>query len=172
MTRTTFDLSIETQDLLRYMRQSMEVGKVWTYEELDDAAKCDVRAKSCLNTARRRLERDDGVVTAAVRGVGLKVLSDSEAILSTSSDLRSIMRKAKRATYRISTVDYDDLSEEGKLAHNAKMTQLLFVTHAAKDDAARRIEGAVEKAKSRLPINETVKLFLNGKKDDTGGAEP
>ncbi len=162
--RTIGAASIETQDLYAYMSATAEPGKVWEYAELDGAAKTDARAKSCLQTARRMLMRD-GVHTEAVRGVGIKVLNDEEAARSPQAAIRFIRNKARRTIRQTTFMEYDGLSNEGKLALDTHRTVLVLLQRATSVSMQKKIAGRVEESRSgRLPVKETLALF-NGQSE-------
>lgn len=156
--RTVFSLSIESRELYDYMHGSARVGKVWTYEELDRAAKCDVRGRGSLQTVRRMFLRE-GIALGTVRGEGVKVLSASETVSAAVSDIRHISRTARRAMTRTTTAKYEDLSAADKVQFNTNLTVLSVFKQFSTAKSRELIQGKVEQATARLPIKETLALF-------------
>lgn len=67
--------------------------------------------RSAITSARKALERDDGIVFETVWGTGLRRLSDTDIVRSSHRYVQSINRKAEAGSQRLGAVqDYARLS--------------------------------------------------------------
>lgn len=160
--RPRFKSSIETREL--YDRLSkLAVGEMVTYEELSKllgVKSVRASAAAALNYARHMAQRDHRIVTDAVWGVGIKRLSDSEAVAASSGTFSRIRRTAKRGIDRTTAVEFDTLSNEDKIRHNAAVSGLGVLRYLSKPKEIKKLEAAVNASQTgQLPIGRTLELF-------------
>lgn len=150
--RSIPELSVDAQVLERSLNKA-DVGATVTYEALSALIGRNVQtsARHLLQTATRRLERD-GKVFAAVFGVGVKRLDDAGVIGTGEAAIRSIGRKATRSAKKLSTVEYDVLSEPLKLKHNAMISALGVLRHMSRSRTLDKLEIAVGQAAQALAL--------------------
>lgn len=154
------DLSPDASLLKMRLAQS-QVGEVIAYRELSDVIGQDVqnRRRSALRRAQAILQRERGFVFAAVKGEGLKRLSDDEIARLGPGIARRIHRAALRGVRRLSVVAFDGLSADAKCAHNAGMAALSFLSKASDSQQYRKVEEAVKAAQKTLPTAKMLELF-------------
>lgn len=161
-------LSIDAQTLYGKALKLCEVGQLLTYDQLSKLIGRDVRehAYGALQTARRIAEREDGIAFGTITNVGLKRLNDVEVIGTADKTLAHIRRTASRSGRRVlwCLKDFDKLSDEKKVEHNARVSALTVLATISKNSAIRRIEGKVDLAQNGpLPIGRTLQIFQGEK---------
>ena len=84
--------------------------------------------RTALHSARRYLERDEGIVFECIRSVGYKRLTDSEKVESTKTFTRRIRRTANHGVTRLNTIeDRQALSNDDQLMATIQETALLSI---------------------------------------------
>ena len=109
-------------------------------------------ARGLLYTARNRARARDGLVFEAIRGIGLKCLSNSETVHAASSALKHVRRYTKRASRKLITVDYDALNKEDQTEHNTHLSILGAMGLMASPRNQAKVLAAVEETHARLPM--------------------
>jgi hypothetical protein len=105
-----FETSAVTQQLYHLLRG---VNDEIAYERIEqDAGHPLAEIRGALSSARRALERDEKIVFATVKGVGLRRLTDGEKVRSTEKIKATIRRASKRGVKRLDTV-----TEFGKMSN-------------------------------------------------------
>lgn len=162
MTKTPiFQMSADARLLYQAMKV-VKTGDIITYEALGEAiSKTVTGATPALRTAMRRCLRDDDMVFAAVRGIGLKLLDDIEVTDTFLASETCVRRKMRRSIEVMSKVrDFESLPPKKKLEHSEHMSRAASIAYLSSDAAAKKIEAAIEKiGRNELPIAETMKLF-------------
>lgn len=160
------ELSVDTSLLVERLRK-LAVNEVISWDDLSAVVSRDVRreAHSNLSSARRIAQRDYEIITACVRGEGLKRLDDSGIVSTADHSMSKIHREAKRGISRLSCVsDFDKLDNTTKIKMNAARAGLGVMSEITKTKNVAKLENAVEKSNATLPIAETLKVFMNGGK--------
>ena len=145
--QTKYQLSLNTQMLCERLRKETEAGAIVKYEDLSEVIAKDVRraAKHLLASARHVLERDENMVWAPVRNVGLELLSDTGVVYTGPCFLRKAHRAAKRGGRRMRSVrKFSDLPNEAKILHNTVLSQAGVMILASSGKSTQRIRAAVE----------------------------
>lgn len=95
--RSIPEVSGETLALADFLR-TIPAGDVALYQDLSAVAKVNVQkeGRGRLNSARKIVLREDTMVFAPVRGLGMKRLRDEDIAESSGSAVKSINRKAHR----------------------------------------------------------------------------
>jgi hypothetical protein len=95
-------------------------------------------------------------------------MTDSEVAKSGTRSLRAVRRASKRETQKMAAIgDFDRLTNEEKIQHNATLSVLGAVAHFTKPAQVKILEQAVETARERLSVADTVdtiRLAIQGKK--------
>ena len=161
-------LSIDAKTLIDFLR-TIDVGRQVTYSEMSKLIGRDVstKARHCLARARIVLLRE-GIRFDVERGRGcIRRMSDSEIARSGARSVRLVGRMARREAGRVRAVkDFDALSNEDKIEHNATLSVLGAVAHFSKPTQVKILEAAVAAAHKRLPPSgsvETIYRALGGK---------
>ncbi|RJQ28372.1 hypothetical protein C4565_03655 [Candidatus Parcubacteria bacterium] len=168
--RTIPTISLEAQLAAKLLKQKgAEIGAVVSYADLTAAIGCDAQTKgrSAVNTARNKLQAEQGWIFAPIWNEGLKRLSDKEIVDVGESTIHKIKRAARRGFKKLSQVaDFEKLDADTRLRHNVTATLLSFVERAATKKTQGRIESAIEKANAPLPFHKMLEAFKNGGKED------
>lgn len=158
--RISTELSIETKALADRLR-GVEVGATISYVTLDTELSLQSRgrARHALRSARKILLRE-GIRFDVVTGVGLKRMTDAEIAKSGARSVRLVHAAARRESMKMSAVaDFEALSNEEKIQHNATLSVLGAVAHFSKPAQVKILEGAVTAAKAWLPTKETIDVM-------------
>lgn len=152
-------LAIETQIVLERMSKMLP-GEVVTYAELNKLSSCNVQERrNVISTSANKLLAEQGKVFVAEHGKGVRLLTNEEIPSLGAKEIGRIAKISKRVAKKMSSVDYDKLSEQGKIHHNTHMTILVLMQRASTKKSLETVEGAVVKRTSPLPLGETLKLF-------------
>lgn len=157
------ELSVDTMAIYNALRE-MEIDEIITYEELSDLIGRDVSpngdAYSCQASARRKCLADDGIVIECVRSVGVKRLNDEAVARTGDHSINRIKRESNRGLKRISSVqDFNSLSSEAKISHNAAFSVLGVLAHLTKANHVKKVERAVTSSQAVLPLGQTLRAF-------------
>ena len=154
-------LSVDTKRIYDRLSKA-EVGEVVPYEELTELIGRNVcaEARYCVDSARRMLRNQDGIIVKPVHGVGVKRLTDLEKALLGPAALHSIRGKARRAMREITCVDdFSALPPDAQVKHNASLSVLGAIQHFSGSRKLAAIEGKVAEAKAALPVQKTLEFF-------------
>lgn len=160
--RVIYEASLETK-LLHQRLKKAAPGEVITYVEMAAVTGRPANLlRPALATARARAQREDDMVFAAVRGVGVKRLDDDEIVDSLDADTTAIRRKVRRAVRKAARVDYQKLSLDKQRAHTTKLSILTLVADATGSRFAEQVAAKVANSTAGptgLPIAETLSAF-------------
>lgn len=156
------ELSVDTRLLVQRI-EKMAVDEVVGFVELSALIGRNVakQARSNLTSARYVALRTHGIVTEAVTRVGIKRLSDSAIIETIGPQVRQRYRRmATRGLRKLSTVQFDSLTDAQKIRQNAEISQLGALRAFSADKVTTRIESKVSGAAAgQLAIAKTLKAF-------------
>jgi hypothetical protein len=161
MKQPSFEMSASTRLLIQRLRM-VKVGDTLTYSDMSVVVSEKISgASGCLQTARRHLLKEENIVFDVVRGVGMTRLSDTDIVRASDKDVDGIRRKAKKSCRKLSAIrDYAAMPRDQQLAHTARMSMLVAVSHMAKDTNLAKLEQKAAGVTSReLPIAETLAAF-------------
>lgn len=161
--RTIAELSVDTI-ALRDRLKTAQAGEVITYESLSELIGRNVqgKARSNLNSARRQLLRDPGLVFDVIINEGLKLLSDSEVVQVVPERGRSRIRsECRRVSKSIDTVEFEKLNGADKVKTLAARSVFGALAMVAKETSATKIEEHVAgmSTKATLPTAKALELF-------------
>lgn len=148
----SFQPSADSKTLASVLR---EAGKdaIISYDALSRAVGRDVRSEcaSALQTARSLVQRENRMVFDSVRGVGLLRLADS-AIVDLADKARDRVRKhAKRTAKKLICVDFDALTNDKKIKHNAALSMFGVMSELSTDRSMKRLLAQPGINTSQLP---------------------
>jgi hypothetical protein len=156
------ELSPDTRLLYQRLRE-LKPEEVIPYKDLSGLIGRNVqeRARSTLNAARKKALRDDHVVTEAVINVGIKRLADVRIVETTGDAVRRRIRRASsRGVLKLTSVNFDALSPQHRIKHNAELSQLGALREFSKDSQTKRIEKIISGNDSApLAIAQTLATF-------------
>jgi len=113
--KSIFEASTDTQKCCDFLADKDRVS----YNEISRhlGRKINGRDRYVLESARRRLEKQQGVVFVVERGVGLvKANNGQKASLSTAHPIGKIKRMTRKAEHRQRLVNVQELSADERLA--------------------------------------------------------
>lgn len=160
MASPLFEMSADAR-LLRQKLAKVGVGEEISYADLSKEVSRDVTGCfAALHSARRSLLNSDQIVFEAIRGIGLRRLSDAEIVDASERDITKVRRAAKRGAKKLLSVgDFSALSNEKQLQHTTRLSVMTMVAHAASDKGIEKVEKAAAGRSNELPIAETLAAF-------------
>jgi hypothetical protein len=168
--KTIGEMSTDSRILANKLKVELIDGKkdVCTYEELSAAIGRDVRTKNgigLLRTARKSLQRDQGIVLVAVNSVGISIEKDFGGFLEGHRrHVQTTTRRKLRDVSHAIVTSPDTMSNDQKLQTMTNMSLLGAVVQMTKPSSQKKLEAKVsECGVKELPTAETLRLFGNGK---------
>ncbi len=156
--RPIFKPGVDAQTLAKFLLKLPE-GSIATYEVLSGLIGINVQEeRGALDTARKVLLRENGMVFGAVHGVGLKRLSDSEVVEQGSEAVVRIRRATRRSMTRLSTADFDALPKTEQNTHRMVSATLGAIALCSGTKARHKLEQRIQ-SNSALDVGEAMKLF-------------
>jgi hypothetical protein len=152
--RPIFKPSAETEKLINRLKK-MEACEILTWMEMHEVAGLADRAKlrGCLVTARKHLLSEDQACFAAIKGIGLKRLPPGEVVDQEGTTASKVRRTVKASLRRLSTVNPDELPQQGAQQHRITSASL----------------GAIALCVKPSNIDKVKQVFLgNGRVDGSG----
>lgn len=164
--KATFQASVDSVVIGKRLCQ-LQSGEEISYDALCSLVPGrDLRGKHryILETGRALAMKESNVVTGCVSGKGVKRLTNAEIVSLPDSTFASIRRSAKKASRKVLCSDYEKLTVEDKQKFNSSMSVLGAIVQFTSVKALNAVEDRVQKAMARLPIEETMGLFLKAGK--------
>ncbi len=161
--RPSFELSEDGRALYNVFVQCA-VGDTVTFEELGNVIDDQVDGgDGRVQAARNRAEKNEECVFENVRGVGYKRLEDHEIVNIGEGVRKGIRRRARKTTRRIKYVKrYDKLNAADKVKHNTWLSLFATIDQVTSPSEVRKVEQRVKEVEARLPVQRTLKQFING----------
>lgn len=169
-----FQCSVETRELADFLiatAPKVDCETVISYEQLSKVAGCDVQKKnSILQSARNIALREGRVWYGTVRGEGIRKLDNHELSAEGEDGRQGILRLASRKLRRMAVTEFEKLTDEQKIKHNASASLLGAFHLMGRKTSMKRLEKAVVNASARIPMRGVMRLFggaaSNGEKDE------
>lgn len=150
-----FKRSYDVQQIVERLLK-LAVGETVEYAELDKLGG-DNRSK--VASARRIIQKENQIVTAAVAGVGIQRLADVEIVKTGATSVAKIRRESQRGMKRLGCVNYNELDNAAKAKHDAAASHLGVLAEFAKPKTIERISDAAAKKIAKLTLDETLAAF-------------
>lgn len=152
--------SIEAQELAKFLERA-EIGQVFTYSELNEAAKCDVQIRNTvLQTAKRQMMKPPfRMVFGTIMGVGIKRLSDNEIPDEGSSAVKRASRIARKGLAKIGCADLSKVDPEKKVQLITTKTVLGLFGKVSGKKAGNLIEQQARVNNGEMKIGSIESLF-------------
>jgi len=152
--------SVETQRLITFL-QSAAIGQVFTYKEMNDAAKCDVQIRNTvLQTARRTLSKiPHQMVFGTIMGVGIKRLSDEEIPEVGVQAVKRCKRITRRAMDMMNCADSAKITDETKIRLYTTKTVLALFHTSGTSHTKGIVEQSVRISNGVLNVGDILALF-------------
>jgi hypothetical protein len=152
-------LAIESKIVLDRLSKA-QPGETIPYAELDKLTGCDVRKKRCaIHTPISKLLVEQGMVFICERGVGIRLLHNSEIPSLGQRDITRVSNISRRCIKRLTAVNFESLSSEEKVSHNTALTLLSLFQRGSSNKSMKLVEESVKRQANPLPMAETLKLF-------------
>lgn len=150
--RKSFELSKETAAIAAVFR-SMALGQQMTWADLSKAAGFNVVSTTpAYHSARRVVERDNGVFIGSIRGVGCYRGTGEDMAGSLEPLAKSMRRIAKKSIDRADLAIANNLNEEmhSRVSERRARASIIFSTSAAPMPTSnrKRVEAAIEAPRS------------------------
>jgi hypothetical protein len=143
--------------------ESMEIGATITYSELSEIAGSDVqRARRHWLERARKIAEAAAVpaFTESVSGIGLKRIPQAEvATIEKTSTVGRIRRATRRSGKRLSRVDYANLDQDAKRAHDVAATTMGVLAMFVDRKGQASIEQGAIQSGCQLDREATLELF-------------
>lgn len=155
-----FAASFETRQIFNRLVK-MEKGDSVTYTELSTLTGRVIDGSSShLQSVRRMLLNQHGMVFDCMPGHGVKRLNDTEMVGASTRDMESVRRKSKRAATKLLAVEFDGLSDDDKRTHNARVGMFRTITAFSKPAIESRITAQISATSpAGLPTQQTIEFF-------------
>lgn len=141
----------------------LQPGQLLTYEYLTAViGRSAQRHRYLLEAACNRLLKQNRKAFGAVFGVGIKRLTDTEAIEQCASAMTRVRRIARKAVSKAASVDFAALSDEDKRRHNGYISQMAAIAYTADSRHLNRLTEACQNHDPAcLPSAQALKLMAS-----------
>lgn len=142
----------------------LQPGQHLTYAQLSALVGRDVGAKYryLLEAACNRLLKDSRQAYGALHRVGIKRLTDVEAIGQCVTVMHRVRRIARKAVAKATTVDFAGLTDDDKRRHNAYISQMAAIAYTADSRHLNRLTEACQNHNPAcLPTAQALKLMAS-----------
>ena len=153
---TSFAQNPETQaeiEKLCPLLRNLSVGLVLSYDSASAVIGRDAQAEArySLLQARARVEKEDGIRYATVRGEGIKRLSADEVPAIGVHAIRLIHKQAKKTVKRLSDLrGYNDMKPDERLRIAGQRMVASHIVERTASRAVREVEDSVRQAGSAI----------------------
>lgn len=157
-----FEMSADARLLMQEVKK-MKVGDEVRYSALQKLVGKKITASSSsLKTARRHAFNDDGIVTEAIVGLGIRRLVDEEIVSSGRRDTRFMRRRSRRIVERLTygIQDFFAMTPQKQNERTAIVSVQVMAMEAMKESNFKKIEKAAAGNSTELPIKATIEAFL------------
>ena len=159
--RTIADLSPDAI-ALRKRLETLNPGDTVSYADLTALIGADVQTSrhGALYRARAILLREKSMVFAPIKGEGLKRLGDEDISRLGYAIIRRVRKAAARGMKTLACVaNFDKLSTDGQVAHNATMTMMSAFHQFSAPTRMAKIETAVRESRAAIPSGRVLEMF-------------
>lgn len=154
--------AFETRQLIERLSK-LSVGQEISYREIMKA--CELPSlsacRSYLSTARNALRRD-GILFEAIRGKGLRRMSDEEIATNCPEWRRRRIRcQSRNLAKDIGAIkDFDALSDEAKISVYVAQTQSALIEKATGRKINNRLSDAARAKNDEILVGESLRLMM------------
>ena len=150
----------ETEMLITFL-STAEIGQVFTYSEMNEAAKDDVQTRNTiLNTARRTLLKPPyRMVFGTIMGVGIKRLSDEEIPDVGDSAVKRSRRIAQHGMKKLNCADLSKMQPDTKIRLITAKTILGLFNGSGSRKVRSLAEQSARTENGTLKIGDVSSLF-------------
>jgi alkylated DNA nucleotide flippase Atl1 len=145
-----FQLSADSAAIVKAIEE-MPVGGVITYAQLSAVIGRDIRHfRGSLESARKSVQRDKGMVFDVIRKEGIKRLADNEIIDLSDKAREHSRRHAKRIAKKLICVNYESLSKDKQVKHNAALSMFGTLSELSSTASMKRLEAQIQATGTQL----------------------
>lgn len=139
--------------ILMEFLEALPVGSTPTYKEMEALVGPGDRMHGWLFSARRALRNEKGIIYDAVRGVGLKRLSDVEIVQTADTIVSKLRRTCYNGRKRMDAVqEFDKLPQDLRLKHNATSSLLAAIQAVSKAKTVRQLETTISPQNGKISV--------------------
>ncbi len=160
------DACIDTQLLFARLKEAIQAKEeLVTYEALSEVIGSDIQGYknyAHLATARRKIQREIGVVTNVVTNTGISfLLTGKEISLSVKKDIDSVRRKSKKGLNKLVCVqDAQSMNNEERIKYNTYCSALGVLHSITSQGSMRHLETTVSSSNMQtLSLTNTLEAF-------------
>lgn len=154
-----FQRSYETSQLVAVLSKA-QPGQILTYIDLGKAINQRIDGSThALQSARRAVMKEYGLVFDAIVGVGVKCLTSTEIVDASDKSRITLRRRAKSAATKLSQTDYVALDDRARLKYATHQSIFGAIAVMASQRAAALIGKAMSGSARDMPVRETLALF-------------
>ena len=145
-----FQLSADSAAIVKAIEE-IPVGGVITYSQLSTVIGRDIRMfRGSLESARKAVQRDKGMVFDVLRGEGIKRLADGEIIDLSDKAREHSRRHARRIAKKLICVNYATLTKDKQVKHNAALSMFGALSDLSSSASMKRLEAQIEATGTQL----------------------
>jgi hypothetical protein len=161
MSAPSFQMSSDARLIYQRLRKA-EVGETVKHDDLSAEVSRPLESiRGAINTALRRVLRDDGAVFVNVRSVGYRRCDDVGIVDNSVADTTALRRSARRGAERLTKVaDFAALPPGKQVEHTARLSIMSAVGSMTRETAVEKVRKAAQGRSAELPLAETVRAFL------------
>jgi len=155
------EMQVDTRLLMQRLALVPEGGDI-LYPMLNSVIGRDVQgaARSNLMSARRALQRDEGIFFECVRGEGLRRIPvESVPKIVSSKTSTQINRTARRGLRVLNAIEYTSLPREAQTSYNVGISMLSTFATLSSEKAQKVMTAEAQQRTTCLPYKETLALF-------------
>jgi hypothetical protein len=161
-TPTLFQRSAEVAILLKRFEE-LDPGETITYEEINmliPGIDCQRTERWIMESARKAALRDDSIVLACVREVGLKRIVRGEIVEAAQDQFSRIRQQAKKGLTQLDCAEYDTLNEVERLSYGQRRAAFGVLQLFSKPLEISKLK--LSSTTARDTAKGTLGLFMNG----------
>lgn len=162
----TFQASVDSVIIGKKL-SALSPGEEITYEALSllvPGRELRGKHRYILETGRGLALKENNVVTGCVSGKGVKRLTDEEIVDIPDATIAGLRRVAKKASRKVLCADYDKMGADDKKKFNSGLSVLGALLQFTTNKSLNYVAERAEKSANRLPVDETLTLFLKASK--------
>lgn len=145
------DACADTKTVLARIEQ-MKADELVEYAEFTELIGANIIARRHILDSARRMARRLGLITEAVRGIGIVRIVNDKVVYCQGSRLRKIKRGATRVIKESNTVDTAAIDETARVHHFANMAQASVIKSVTSRSVRKHTENAASSASATPPV--------------------
>jgi hypothetical protein len=157
---TLGQVSEEVLRIEELLRALPVLGEI-TYQQIEEKTGVPVIARRhLLDSARKRLEREESILLDPIIGVGLRRLDDVQRVKKSTSYIPKMRRSAARGGGLLARANYDALPPEMQVRHNTNASVFTYMTYLLKMKPITALRDYVTERRHALSAQETAQATI------------